>query len=60
MQSCLVVPKNFRLGSIRLSFIIKLPNRRELQQIEFNHLSDIGFQEFMNLYRKCTAKQYLF
>ena len=60
MQSCFVVPKNFRLGSIRLSFIIKLPNRRELQQIEFNHLSDIGFQEFMNLYRKCIAKQYLF
>ena len=24
----------------------------------FNHSSDIGFQDFMNLYKKCTAKSY--
>ena len=24
----------------------------------FNHSSDIGFQYFMNLYKKCTAKSY--
>ena len=35
---------------------MKIPNKRELQQIQFNHSSDIDFQDFMNLYKKCTAK----
>ena len=26
----------------------------------FNHYSDIDFQDFMNLYKKCTAKSYSF
>ena len=38
---------------------MKLPNKTELQQITFNHSSDIEFQDFMNLYKKCTAKPYL-
>ena len=39
---------------------MKIPNKRELQHIEFNHSSDIGSQDFMNLYKKCTAKPYSF
>ena len=39
---------------------MKILNKRELQQIAFNHLSDINFQDFMNLYKKCTAKPYSF
>ena len=39
---------------------MKIPNKRELQQIAFNHLSDIDFKDFMNLYKKCTAKPYYF
>ena len=39
---------------------MKIPNQRELQQIAFNHSSDIDFQDFMNLYKKCTAKPYYF
>ena len=39
-------------------FIMKFPNKRELQQIAFNHLSDIDFKDFMNLFKKCTAKPY--
>ena len=39
---------------------MKFPNKRELQQIAFNHLSDIDFQDFMNLYKECTAKRYSF
>ena len=35
---------------------MKIPNKRVLQQIVFNHSSDIDFQDFMNLYEKCTAK----
>ena len=34
---------------------MKFPNKRELQQIAFNHLSDI---DFINLFKKCTAKPY--
>ena len=35
-------------------------NKRELQQIAFNHSSDVDLQDFMNLYKKCTAKPYYF
>ena len=39
---------------------MKIPNKRELQQIASNHSSDIDPQDFMNLYEKCTAKPYTF
>ena len=39
---------------------MKVPNKRELQQIVFNHSSDIEFKDFMNLYKICTAKPYYF
>ena len=48
-QSYFAVPKTIRLNSTHY-FVIKIPNKRELQQIALNHLSDIDFQEFMNLY----------
>ena len=35
-QSYFVVPKNIRLNSTHY-FIMKIPNKRELQQIAFNH-----------------------
>ena len=35
---------------------MKFPNKRELQQIVFNHSPDINFKNPINLYRKCTAK----
>ena len=41
-------------------FILKIPNKRELQQIAFNHSSGIDIQEFMNLYKKRTEKPYYF
>ena len=31
-----------------------------VEQIAFNHSSDIGFEDFINLYKKCTAKSYNF
>ena len=37
---------------------MKILNKRELQLIAFNYSSDIAFEEFMNLYKKCTAKPY--
>ena len=39
---------------------MKIPNKRELQQLSFNHASHIEFQDFMKLYKKCTAKHYCF
>ena len=35
---------------------MKPPNKRELEHIAFNHSSDIDFEHFMNLYKKCTAR----
>ena len=42
------------------NFVMKIPNKRELQQIAFNHSSDIDFQNFMNLYKKSSAEPYSF
>ena len=53
------VPKNIRLKSMHY-FIMKIPNKREIQQIAFNHSSDIDFKDFMNLYKKCTEKPFSF
>ena len=58
-QSYFVVPRNIILNSTHY-FIMKIPNKQELQQIAFNQSSDIDFQDFMNLYKKCTAKRYCF
>ena len=49
------VPKNVLLSPIHY-FIMKIPNRGKLQIIVFNHLSDIEFKDFTNLYKKWTAK----
>ena len=39
---------------------MKISNKEELQQIAFNHSSDIDFRDFMNPYKKCTTKPYSF
>ena len=56
-QSYFKVPKDVRLNSTHF-FIIKIPNKRELQQIALNHSSDIDFKDFMKIYKKCTAEPY--
>ena len=47
-QSYFKVPKDVRLSSTHF-FIMKIPNKRELQQIALNHSSDIDFKDFMNI-----------
>ena len=37
---------------------MKIPNKRELQQIEINHSSDINTKDFASIYRKCTDEPY--
>ena len=39
-------------------FIMKIPNKGELKQIASHNSSDIDFNTFMNLYKKCTEKPY--
>ena len=39
---------------------MKNPRKRELQQIALNHSSDIGFKDFMKIYKKCIAEPYSF
>ena len=48
-----------RLNSTHF-FIMKIPNKRELQQIALNHSSDIDSKDFMNIYKKCTTEPYSF
>ena len=35
---------------------MKIPDKRELQQIEINHSSDDDFKDFMKIYKECTAE----
>ena len=58
-QSYFKVSKDVRLNSTHF-FIMKIPNKRELQQIALNHSSDIDFKDFMKIYKKCTAEPYSF
>ena len=58
-QSYFKVRKDIRLNSTYF-FIMKIPNKRELQQIALNHSSDIDFKDFMKIYKKCTAKPHSF
>ena len=53
------MPKNVTLSSAHY-FIMKIRNKQELQQVAFNHSSDIDFKDFMNLLKNCTAKSYTF
>ena len=39
---------------------MKITSKRKLQQIAFNHSAYMDFQEFMNLYKRCTQKPYSF
>ena len=39
---------------------MKIPNKVELQQIAFNCPSDIVYEDFVNIYKKCTPKHYFF
>ena len=39
---------------------MKIPNRKEVQQIAINHSSDIDFKDFMKIYKKYTAESYSF
>ena len=58
-QSYFKVPKDVRLNSTHF-FIMKIPNKKELQQTALNHSSYINFKDFMNIYKKYTKEPYSF
>ena len=56
-QSYFPVPKCFRLNSTHY-FVMKISNKRELQQIAFDHSSYINFQDFVN-YTKNAVQNHI-
>ena len=58
-QSYFSVPKDARLNSTHC-LIMKINNRRELQNIAINHSADIGYNDFMKIYRECTKEPFNF
>ena len=54
-QSYFKVPKTIRLNATHY-FIMKIANKRELQQMTSNHSADIDFKDFMKLYKEYTKE----
>ena len=45
------VLKDVRLSTTHF-FVMKIPNKREIQQNAINHSLDIDFKDFMKIYKK--------
>ena len=58
-QSYFKVPKDVRLNSTHF-FILKIPNKRELQQTALNHSSDIDFKDFLKFIKNAQQNHTLF
>ena len=58
-QSYFKVPKEIILNTSHF-FIMKIPDKRELQQIAINNSSDINTKDFVEIYKKCIDKPYSF
>ena len=58
-QSSFSVSKDVRLNSTHY-LIMKINNKRELQNIAINHSADIDHKDFMKIYRDCTKEPYSF
>ena len=58
-QSYFSVPKDVRLNSTHY-LIMKIHNKRELQQIAIDHSADIDYKDFAKIYRNCIKEPYSF
>ena len=58
-QSYFSVPKVVRLNSTHY-LIMKINNKRELQNITINHSADIDYKDFVKIYREYTKEPYSF
>ena len=57
LQQCLEL--GMRLNSTHY-LIMKINNKRELQNIALNHSAHIDYQNFIKIYRECTKEHYNF
>ena len=58
-QSYLFVPRDVRLNSMNY-LIMKINNKRVLQNIAINHSADIDYKDFIRIYRECTKEAFNF
>ena len=58
-QSYFSVPKDVRLNSTHY-LIMKINNRKELQNIVINHSADIDYKDVIKIYRECTKEPFNF
>ena len=58
-QSYFSVPRDVRLNSTHY-LIMKINNKKELENIAINHSADIDYQDFMKIYRECTNEPFNF
>ena len=58
-QSYFSVPEDVRLNSTHY-LIMKINDRKELQNIAINHSADIDYKDFVKIYMECTKKHTLF
>ena len=59
IQSYFSVPKDVRLNSTHY-LIMKINDKRELQNIAINRSADIDYKDFIKIYRECTKEPYNF
>ena len=58
-QSYFSVPKDVRLNSTHY-LIVKINNKRALQNIAINHSADIDYKDVLKIHRECTKEPYSF
>ena len=58
-QSYFSVPKDVRLNSTHY-LIMKISNRKKLQNVANNYSADIDYNNFVRIYREYTRKPYSF
>ena len=58
-QSYFSVSKDIRLNSMHY-LIMKISNKKELQNIALNHSANIDYKDFMKIYRECTKEPFSF
>ena len=58
-QSYFSIPKDVRLNSTHY-LIMKINNKRELQNIAINQSAYIDYKDFVKIYRECTKEPYSF
>ena len=60
-QLCFKIPKVVTLNSTQFFFfIMKIPIKKELEQIAYSHSSDNDCKDFMNLFKKMYCKTIFF